>query len=144
CHIQWPHAERFSISPYHDEILEGMLGSSIVGFQTPQFCHNFLESVDRALEVRIGRQELDVVRQSRTTLVRPYPISIEWPGRWNGDTTSSVESRQQVLADYDLPADAKIVVSVDRLDYTKGMEERLLSIERALEQWPDRKGPLAF
>ena len=48
------------------------------------------------------------------------------------------------LAEYNLPADAKIVVSVDRLDYTKGMEERLLSIERTLEQWPDRKGPLAF
>jgi trehalose 6-phosphate synthase len=85
-----------------------------------------------------------VVRQDRTTLVRPYPISIEWPGRWNGSSATVGECRQQVIADYALPADAKIVVSVDRLDYTKGLEERLLSIERALEQWPDRKGPLVF
>ena len=56
-HIPWPDAERFAICPYQDEILEGLLGSSIVGFQTPQYCHNFLESVDRTLEVRIGRRE---------------------------------------------------------------------------------------
>jgi trehalose-6-phosphate synthase len=143
-HIPWPNTERFSICPYEDEILEGLLGSSIIGFQTPQYCHNFLESVDRALEVRIGRQELDVVRQQRTTLVRPYPISIEWPSRWSTTVPDAVTCRTEVRAELSLPADTKLVVSVDRMDYTKGMEERLLTIERTLECWPETAGPIAF
>src|SRR5215471_13422712 len=143
-HIPWPNPERFSVCPYEREILEGLLGSSIVGFQVPQHCHNFLESIDRVLEVRIGRQELDVVRQDRTTLVRPYPISIEWPARWTSSVPTVAECRQRVAADYGIPEDARMVVSVDRLDYTKGLCERLLSIERKLEEWPERKGPIAF
>jgi trehalose 6-phosphate synthase len=143
-HIPWPDAERFAICPYQAEILEGLLGSSIVGFQTPQYCHNFLESVDRTLEVRIARQDLDVVRQQRTTLVRPYPISIEWPGRWSAAVPDAQACRESVRAELGLPPNTKLVVSVDRMDYTKGMEERLLTIEQALERWPENHGPLAF
>jgi len=143
-HIPWPNAERFSICPYQAELLEGLLGSSIVGFQTPQYCHNFLESVDRTLEVRIGRQELDVVRQQRTTLVRPYPISIEWPARWSAALPDAQTCRESVRTELSLPPETKIVVSVDRMDYTKGLEERLLTIERTLERWPESAGPIAF
>jgi trehalose 6-phosphate synthase len=143
-HIPWPNPERFSVCPYEREILEGLLGSSIVGFQVPQHCHNFLESVDRSLEVRIGRQDLDVVRQDQTTLVRPYPISIEWPGRWIANIPTVEECRKQVAVEYGIPENARLVVSVDRLDYTKGMRERLLSIERTLEEWPEKRGPIAF
>jgi trehalose 6-phosphate synthase len=143
-HIPWPDAERFAICPYQDEILEGLLGSSIVGFQTPQYCHNFLESVDRTLESRVARQSLDVVRQQRTTLVRAYPISIEWPGRAGVGLPDVATCRSEVRASLELPPDAKLVVSVDRMDYTKGMEERLLTIERMLERWPQNAPPLAF
>ena len=143
-HIPWPNSERFSICPYQSEILEGLLGSSIVGFQTPQYCHNFLESIDHTLEVRIGRQELDVVRQQRTTLVRPYPISIEWPARWGSSVPDVQVCRDGVRAELGVPVDTKLVVSVDRLDYTKGIEERLLTIERFLERWPESAGPVAF
>jgi trehalose 6-phosphate synthase len=143
-HIPWPDAERFSICPYSHEILEGLLGSSIVGFQTPQYVHNFLESVDRTLEVRIGRQEWDVQRQDQTTLVRSYPISIEWPGRWGAGLPDVDSCRHDVRQQLRLPPNAKLVVSVDRMDYTKGLEERLLTIERTLEQWPASAPPLAF
>ena len=144
-HIPWPNAERFSICPYQDDILEGLLGSSIVGFQTPQYCHNFLESVDRTLEVRIERQDLDVVRQQQTTLVRPYPISIEWPGALERDAARRGDvPRARCARSCHCRPDARLVVSVDRLDYTKGMEERLLTIERTLERWPDDAGALAF
>ncbi len=143
-HIPWPNTERFSICPYQEEILEGMLGSSIVGFQTSEYCHNFLESLDHTLEVRIGRHDLDVVRQQRTTLVRPYPISIEWPGRWAASVPDVETCRSEVRASLLLPANTKIVASVDRMDYTKGLEERLLTIERTLERWPQNAPPLAF
>jgi trehalose 6-phosphate synthase len=143
-HIPWPDAERFAICPYQAEILEGLLGSSIVGFQTPQYCHNFLESIDRTLEVRIARHDLGVVRQQRTTLVRPYPISIEWPSRLSAEQPDVQTCRESVRAALSLPPGAKLVMSVDRMDYTKGIEERLLTAEQTLERWPESAGPLAF
>ena len=134
-HIPWPHAERLSICPFHEPLLEGMLGSSIVGFHTPQHCQNFLDSVDRCLEVRVERGEMAIVHQRQTTLVRPYPISIEWPNRLVSSSPPVAECRQSVRAELGLAAEAKVVVCVDRLDYTKGIEERLRTFERTLERW---------
>jgi trehalose 6-phosphate synthase len=142
-HIPWPNAERFSICPYSEEVLEGLLGSSMVGFQTHLHCHNFLESADRLLEVRVERQDMAIVHQRRPTLVRPYPISIEWPNRWSEQTPPAADCRAAVRADLGLPPEARLVVSVDRLDYTKGIEERLLTMERILGRRPADE-PLAF
>ena len=60
----------------------GLLGSSILGFHTQFHCNNFLDAVDRFLESRIDREQNAVVHQGQRTLVRPYPISIEWPSGW--------------------------------------------------------------
>ena len=81
-HIPWPSAERFAICPWDKQLLEGLLGSSILGFHTQAHCNNFLESVDRTLEARIDRERQSVVVAGRETLVRAYPISVEWPSRW--------------------------------------------------------------
>ena len=143
-HIPWPNAERLSICPYQEPLLEGLLGSSMVGFQTPQHCHNFLESVDRCLEARVERGEMTVAHQRQTTVVRPYPISIEWPNPLSVSCADVDACRESVRRDLGLPPDAKVVVSVDRLDYTKGIEERLRTIERTLERWSPGSGPLAF
>jgi trehalose 6-phosphate synthase len=78
-HIPWPNAERLGICPWREELLEGLLGSSIVGFHTQAHCNNFLGAVDTYLEARIDRERLGVVQRRQTTLVRAYPISIEWP-----------------------------------------------------------------
>ena len=127
-HIPWPNAERLSICPYYAPILEGLLGSSIVGFQTPQHCHNFLDGVDRHLEGRIERGEMTVVHQRQTTLVRPYPISIEWPSRLTTESADVATCRRDVRAELGAAPDAKLVVSIDRLDYTKGIEEDRKSV----------------
>ncbi len=71
-----------AICPWHQELLDGLLGSSIVGFHTQQHCNNFIDSVDRFLEARIDRERMSVVLGGRESLVRPYPISIEWPNHW--------------------------------------------------------------
>jgi trehalose 6-phosphate synthase len=136
-HIPWPNAERFAICPYQDDLLDGLLGSSILGFQTASHCHNFLESVDRSLEARIKRDESAVLYQGQTTAVRAYPISIEWPSRWAADAPDAAGCRRQLSAQLDFPAESRLIVSVDRLDYTKGIEERLQSFERVLDAWQD-------
>jgi trehalose 6-phosphate synthase len=143
-HIPWPNVERFGICPWHRELIEGMLGSSIVGFHTQLHCNNFLEAVDRYLEARIDREHNAVASSGRQTLVRPYPISIEWPTQWAERSPPAEECRREVFARLGLPADALLGVGVDRLDYTKGIQERLLACERLLERFPSFRGRFTF
>jgi len=143
-HIPWPNIEHFGICPWHKEILEGMLGNSIVGFQTQFHCNNFMECVDRFLECRIDREQNAVVHGSRTTLVRPYPISLEWPVHWLETAPPAPECRAAIFAEHGLKDDALLGVGVDRLDYTKGVEERFLAVERLLEQHPEFHGRFTF
>jgi trehalose 6-phosphate synthase len=143
-HIPWPSAERFGICPWREELLDGMLGSSILGFHTQQHCNNLLESVDRFLEARIDRERNAVVRHGWTTLVRPYPISVEWPSRWVEKAPSVAECRAQVRQQLGVAEHVKLGVGVDRLDYTKGIEERLLAVERLFELHPEWVGKFSF
>ena len=143
-HIPWPSAERFGICPWRVEILDGMLGASMLGFHTQAHCNNFLDSVDRYLESRIDRETQAVVQHGRSTLIRPYPISLEWPVRWLSDLPPAPECRRSVLRELDLPEDTLLGVGVDRLDYTKGIEERLLAVERLLELRPEFIGRFVF
>jgi trehalose 6-phosphate synthase len=143
-HIPWPNAESFGICPYRNEILEGMLGSSIIGFHTQFHCNNFLDSVDRYLESRIDREEHAVIQRGNKTLVRPYPISLEWPVKWLETVPDAEECRRSVWEELGLAPDALLGVGVDRLDYTKGVEERLLAVERMLERHPEFRGRFSF
>ena len=143
-HIPWPNAEQMGICPWHNEILEGLLGSSIIGFHTQLHCNNFLDSVDRFLETRIDREHNAVVMQGHRTLVRPYPIALEWPVRWVETSPSPEECRAQVWRDLGLKPGALLGVGVDRLDYTKGVEERLLAVELLLERYPEFRGRFSF
>jgi trehalose 6-phosphate synthase len=143
-HIPWPNSERVGICPWRREILDGMLGSSIIGFHTQFHCNNFIDSVDRFLEARIDREQNAVVQQGRATLVRPYPISLEWPVRWLKAAPPPEECRVGVFADLGLRPDALLGVGVDRLDYTKGVEERFLAVENLLERYPNSRGRFSF
>lgn len=143
-HIPWPNAEHFGICPWRNEIIEGMLGSSILGFHTQFHCNNFIDSVDRYLESRIDREHNAIVQSGRSTLVRAYPISIEWPVHWLNDLPSVAGCRASVRAELGLAPDVLFGIGVDRLDYTKGVEERLLAVERLLEQKPELVGRFTF
>ncbi|HEY6552325.1 MAG TPA: trehalose-6-phosphate synthase [Vicinamibacteria bacterium] len=143
-HIPWPNSARLGICPWGDALLEGMLGASILGFHTQFDCNNFLESVDRFLEARIDREQNGVVQHGRRTLVRPYPISLEWPVRWSATTPPVDECRRALAEGLKLGPDALIGLGVDRLDYTKGVEERFLAVERLLERFPQYRGRFTF
>lgn len=143
-HIPWPNAEQMGICPWRNELLDGLLGSSIVGFHTQLHCNNFLDSIDRYLETRIDREHNAVVMRGHRTLIRPYPISLEWPVRWAESAPSPEECRAQVWRDFGLKPNALLGVGVDRLDYTKGIEERLLAVERLLERHPEFRGRFSF
>jgi trehalose 6-phosphate synthase len=143
-HIPWPNSQRFGICPWRKEVLEGMLGASILGFHTQFDCNNFLDSVDRFLEARIDREQNAVVQHGRSMLVRPYPIALEAPIRWLEHAPPVDECRRQVFEELGLAPDALLGVGVDRLDYTKGIEERLLAVEQLLESCPAFQGRFTF
>ncbi|CAN5810092.1 trehalose-6-phosphate synthase [soil metagenome] len=143
-HIPWPNAERFGICPWRDELISGLLGSSIVGFHTQQHCNNFIDSVDAFIESRIDREMNAVIQGPRRTLVRPYPISIEWPVQWLEDVAPVAECRSAIFRDLGLAPDTMLGVGVDRLDYTKGIEERFLAVDTLLTQHPRFRGRFTF
>jgi trehalose 6-phosphate synthase len=143
-HIPWPNAESFGICPWRQEILAGLLGSSILGFQTRNHCNNFIDSVDRVLEARIDRNSSTVSYGGKLTAVNPYPISTEWPLRWIQGQRPVLECRTRVRELYGLPPDRLVGIGVERLDYTKGILERFLAVERLLELQPEWIGKFTF
>jgi trehalose 6-phosphate synthase len=143
-HIPWPNPEAFAICPWRDELLDGLLGSSILGFHTQFHCNNFVDTVDRLLEARVDREMFTVSYRGKLTAVKRYPISIEWPPS-PALTGKPVERcRGEVRERHGLPEDQAIGVGIDRLDYTKGIEERLRAVERLLEMEPQWVGKFTF
>jgi trehalose 6-phosphate synthase len=143
-HIPWPNPEAFAICPWRDELLDGMLGSSILGFHTQFHCNNFLDTVDRMLEARVDREAFTVTFRSRLTVVHRYPISIEWPPDPALRKESVSDARIDVRDRLGLPPDHALGVGVERLDYTKGILERFRAVERLLDLEPQWIGKFTF
>ena len=143
-HIPWPNPEAFAICPWRDELLDGLLGSTILGFHTQFHCNNFVDTVDRLLEARADRELFSVSYRGRATAVKRYPISIEWPPPPALLAKPVAACRDDVRRRLSLPEGHALGVGVDRLDYTKGIEERLRAVERFLELRPEWVGRFSF
>ncbi|OGU14077.1 MAG: trehalose-6-phosphate synthase [Geobacteraceae bacterium GWC2_53_11] len=143
-HIPWPNPESFGICPWREELLKGMLGSTILGFHTPYHCKNFLETVDRYLETRIEHESSTISCRGQLTMVESYPISIQWPPPWQGELPPVEQTKAEILAELGLPSDYLLGVGVDRMDYTKGILERFNAVERMLELHPELVGRFSF
>lgn len=143
-HIPWPNSEVFSICPWRERILDGLLGSSIVGFHTQFHANNFTESVDRFMESRIERADAAISYGGQVTLVHSYPISIEWPVELLNALPSVEECRMRVRKRFRIPAGAKLCVGVERLDYTKGILDRFHALEELFIRHPEMVGKVVF
>lgn len=142
-HIPWPNSESFGICPWREEILDGMLGSTILGFHTPFHRKNFLETVDRYLETRIETEASAISYGGELTQVEDYPISIAWPEV--EDLPPSVEEcRVEIRKELGLAPDHLLGIGIDRLDYTKGIIERFQAVERMFEMHPGMVGKFSF
>ena len=141
-HIPWPNPESFGICPWQREILQGMLGADLIGFHTQYHCNHFLETVNNALESRVLWDDFSVKKAGRTTFVKPFPISIAFTLK-DYDINSSKIEPSELLNEYGLNAQF-IGIGVDRIDYTKGIVEKFLSIERFLEKNPSYVGKFTF
>ena len=133
-HIPWPNPEAFGICPWQSELLDGLLGADLIGFHIPLHCNNFLSTVDRVLESRTDREHMTASRNGHVSTVRPYPVSVSLDGAAT-DRMAKRPSRETLLSEFGLRAES-MVIGVDRLDYTKGIVERLVAIEHLLEEHP--------
>jgi trehalose 6-phosphate synthase len=143
-HIPWPNPEAFAICPWREQLLDGLLGSSILGFHTQVHCNNFVDTVDRQLEARVDRDAFIVSYGGARTMVRRYPISVQWPTAPELMARPVAKCRTMIRAMHGLPLDHKIGVGVDRLDYTKGIEERFRAVERLFDLHPEWVGRFTF
>ncbi|NLH80547.1 MAG: trehalose-6-phosphate synthase, partial [Phyllobacteriaceae bacterium] len=140
-HIPWPNAETFGICPWREEIIDGLLGSSILGFHTRQHCNNFLEATDRFMESRIDREHDSVTFGGTDTLIRPYPISIAWPPTGLVGQASIADCRAAVRRRLGLSDEVRLAVGIERFDYTKGILDRMAAVDDLLTrrpQWRER------
>jgi trehalose 6-phosphate synthase len=138
-HIPWPNSETFGICPWKEEILKGLLGSTILGFHTRFHCNNFIDTVDRFLESRIDRELSSITLAGHETFIRPYPISIEWPPVAMNGQAPIEEARKLVRVRFGLSADTRIAIGVERFDYTKGILDRMHAVESLLSSRPEWK-----
>ena len=135
-HIPWPNPETFGICPWQRELLEGLLGADLIGFHIQSHCTSFLETVDRTLESRIDWDHFAVNRENHRTGVKPFPISVEiFSPSVRQPEQNPYLDRATLLQESGVEA-LFLGVGVDRVDYTKGILERFLAIERMLEKYP--------
>jgi alpha,alpha-trehalose-phosphate synthase [UDP-forming] len=143
-HIPWPNREIFRAFSWKEELLDGMLGNDLLGFHLRQHCANFLDTVDRGVEAMVDHEHAEVTRGGKVTMVRPFPISIDFD--WHTSTAATPEvdramerwrARIGRLPDF-------LGIGIDRIDYTKGIPERLRALDLFLENHPEFRGRVAL
>lgn len=137
-HIPWPNPEAFAICPYQQEILSGMLGCDLIGFHVQNHCNNFIETTNRLTECRVDMEKFSIIKDNKETMVRSFPISID-----PQDSTPMLSEINKIRSELEL-TDKIVAIGVDRIDYTKGIAERMLAIDRFLEKNPEYKNKFVF
>lgn len=143
-HIPWPNPEAFSICPWGEEILRGLLGNDLLCFHIRYHCQNFLETIERTIEARIDYERFSVIREGKETLVRPFPIGVDFE-RINSVAQDGIYEEEAKKIRGALRLKNRLVgVGVDRIDYTKGIIERFKAIDRFFERYPEYLGCFSF
>ncbi|MGI6457476.1 MAG: bifunctional alpha,alpha-trehalose-phosphate synthase (UDP-forming)/trehalose-phosphatase [bacterium] len=139
-HIPFPSSEVFRLLPWGKEILEGLLGADMIGFHTFDYVRHFMMSVRIMLgyENSLGRIRLD----DRIIKVDAFPMGIDY--HKFADAIQLDEVRQEVDRIREELGDRKLILSVDRLDYTKGIPERMEAYDTFLEKYPDYRGKVVL
>ena len=128
-HIPFPPYDLFRLLPWDRELLRGLLAADLVGFHVGGYAGNFLECVERLLAQRVDRESRLIEHGERTVQVGAFPIGIDF--RQYEQRAMSVQKRDRRRE--------KVVLGVDRLDYTKGIAQRLLAFQRLLEVRPEHR-----
>ncbi len=143
-HIPWPYPDRLRICPWRRELLSGLLANDLLAFQGERDRRNFLAAVEDELGAEIEDDGVRVRWDERTTTVVSVPIGVDYDRiQTVGGDEGLVVEQQRLMALFNM--DARIIgLGVDRLDYTKGIPERLDALDRLFTRRPDLRGQLTF
>jgi trehalose 6-phosphate synthase/phosphatase len=133
-HIPFPPFDIFRLLPWDRELLRGLLACDLIGFHSQGYVRNFLDCVERLLGVRMDRDAQLVEHGGRTVRVGAFPLGIDF---------ERYEARARAAPATEAPA-ARVVLGVDRLDYTKGIPERIRAFERLLDLHPQHRERVVF
>ncbi len=143
-HIPWPNPEAFRICPWGEEIMDGLLGNGLLGFHIRYYCDNFLENVNLFLESKIDYERWAIKRGGQTTLVRHFPISVDFD-QITYDASGEEVANEMGKIQNSWKLNNEIVgIGIDRVDYTKGIPHRLKALDKFLTKYPDYQERLVF
>lgn len=143
-HIPWPNREIFRAFPWQEELLDGMLGNDLLGFHLRYHCQNFLDTVDQYIEAKVDQEKSSVVRGGNRTSVQAFPISIDFENYSLQARSAAVQSAMKQWRDTLRLHDVSVGLGIDRIDYTKGIPERLRALGLFLQHHPDYRNRIHF
>ena len=145
-HIPWPYPDRLRICPWRSELLAGLLANDLLAFQLERDRRNFVMAVEDELGAEVETDGTRIRFGGRSSTVIAVPIGVDYDRIQEvaTDPTLSIE-RQRLVDLLPLPSNGGIIgVGVDRLDYTKGIPERLAALDRIFTARPELRGRLTF
>jgi len=134
-HIPFPPYDVFRVMPWARSLLRGVLGADLVGFHVSGYVRNFLDCVNRLLGCRVDHRRGLVRLDDRTVRVLPLPLGVDF---------DHYESVAKQAPDTGFGTNERIVLGVDRLDYTKGIPERLKAFQRLLDDYPEHRNAVTL
>ncbi len=145
-HIPWPNREAFRIFPWGEQLLDGLLGNDILGFHIQYHCNNFMDTIDRGIEAKVDYEHYRIYRGGHPTSVRPFPISVDSAQIESDARLPRVDEKvlEFSAATGLRTAEQRLFVGADRIDYTKGIPERLRAFDSLLQRHPELRGSISL
>ena len=141
-HIPWPPARLFVSLPYHERLVRTMLEYDLIGFQTEEWLESFLHYCRKELGADVDENSGQISFEGQTAIARAYPIGIDWEHfQAQGAKEEAKVAENRLLSS---TRDRTAMIGVDRLDYSKGLPERIDGIGRFFDQHPERVRDLVF
>jgi trehalose 6-phosphate synthase len=143
-HIPWPPPEIFRVTPWGEMVLEGLLANDLLGFQLPAFCANFLRCVEEVLGLEVDLVASRVSKGGHVCHVRAFPISIDVEQFGGAARGAERDGQIERLRGRYVGNGGILAVGVDRLDYSKGLPEKLKALDFLWERYPEFRERLTF
>ncbi len=139
-HIPFPSYEMFRLIPWRDELLKGIFGADLIGFHTFDDVKHFLNTAARLLPVTASANV--ITYDERSVVIESFPMGIDDKKYAALPLKNAVKVQAELIKDNF--KDCKLIISIDRLDYSKGILQRLQAFELLLQQYPEYKGKIAL
>ncbi|MEM6266338.1 MAG: trehalose-6-phosphate synthase, partial [Pseudomonadota bacterium] len=141
-HIPWPPTRLLTSLPFHERLVQTMLDYDVIGFQTEEWLSSFVHYCETELGAQVNSQTGEIAHEGRTVIARAYPIGIDWEHfQAQGESADAQAAEKQFLAS---TRHRTGMIGVDRLDYSKGLPERIDGIGRFFDENPERTRDLVF